>query len=83
MPPHSSSHNLYSLSRFFHVYRLAGPGLCRERKGEDDQDSAGGAISSSTGFGSFVSIASASSNIWRREKRDVLRGRVNTKMKSL
>lgn len=48
---------------FFHVYRLAGPGLCRERKGEDDQDSAGGATSSSTGFGSFVSIASASSNI--------------------
>lgn len=46
-------------------------GLCRENKGgEDDQDSTGGSTSSSTGFGSFVRIASASSNIWKKSKED-------------
>lgn len=38
-------------------------GLCGENRGGKDQDSTGGSMSSSTGFGSFVRIASASSNI--------------------
>lgn len=43
---------------------------------EDDQDSAGGSPSSSTGFGSFVRIASASSYIWKK-KMNVTHGDSN------
>lgn len=67
--PHLKSHNLIShKSRVrFHVRRVAGPGAVQgAQMGEDDHDSAGGSTSSSTGFGSFVRIASASSYICKR-----------------
>lgn len=75
--PHPYSHILYSISHYFHVRRVAG-----DTRVERDQDSAGGSTSSSTGFGSFVRIASASSYIWKRANKSLMHGIVNTKMQS-
>ena len=73
---------LIAVSHFFssHCCTVTGPGLCREHRGEDDQDSAGGSTSSSTGFGGFFRIASASSYIWKRGENYTIHVIMNTKM---
>lgn len=66
--------HIISVLSSFQGDKKPGLQLCREsrRDGEkwDDQDSSGGSASSSTGFGCFVRIASASSNIWGEPKEE-------------